>query len=249
MHNYYRRYPSGKGSFKKAMEGINLLTKGGVEFNILSTIGRKTAKNPQKIYKFFLSQELHYLQFIPAVDREDKKMANFSIIPAQYGDFLCRLFDAWWNNGNPSASVRLFDNILEILLKEEPSSCMFKTQCGEYIVVESNGDVYSCDFFVGKEWKLGNIFEMSIEELSGKVKSQFGKLKKITPLDCESCKWNFICHNGCLWFRWVKNGRMEEKDYLCESYKQFFSYTIERFEELCHSILLKEVLNNFDRSH
>jgi len=247
VHNYYRWYPSGKRSFKRVMEGIHLLKKGDVEFNILSTIGRETARNPQKIYNFFLSQGLYYLQFIPAVDREDGKVAEFSITPAQYGDFLCGLFDAWWNDGDPLASVRLFGNILEILLQRFSSSCVFKTQCGEYIVVENNGDIYPCDFFVRKEWKLGNIFEVTIGELFRKAKSRFGKLKKTVPPHCESCRWNFICHNGCLWFRWVKNGRIEEKDYLCESYKQFFPYTIERLEGLCDSILRKRVLKNFNR--
>lgn len=232
IHSYYRCYSSGRGSFKKVIEGIDLLKKGKVEFNILSTIARETMKNPQKIYHFLLSQGLHYLQFIPALDRKDEKVAKFSIRPEQYGNFLCRLFDTWWNNGNPLVSVRLFDNILEILLHREPSSCMFKTQCEEYIVVEFNGDVYPCDFFVRKEWKLGNILENPMEDLFEKAKSLFGKLKEVSPLDCQNCRWNFICHNGCLWFRWIRNGNMREKDYLCESYQKFFSYTMERFEKL-----------------
>jgi len=239
VHNYYRRYLSGKGSFQKVMDGIDLLKKGNVEFNILSTLGKETAKNPKKIYNFFLSQGLYYLQFIPAVDRKNKKMSDFSITPQQYGDFLCGLFDAWWNNGNPFISIRLFDNILEIFLHKESSSCMFKNQCGEYIVVEFNGDVYPCDFFVSREWKLGNIFENPPGQLFEKAKSQFGKLKEIIPSDCQKCKWNFICHNGCLWFRWVKNGNIREKDYLCESYKKFFPYTMERFKKLSDSIVFK----------
>jgi len=238
VHNNYRCYSSSRESFTKVMKGINLLEKGGIEFNILSTVGRKTVENPQKIYNFFLSRRLRYLQFIPAVDRKNEKMTEFSVTPAQYGHFLCRLFDVWWNDENPLASVRLFDNILEILLQGKSSSCMFKAQCGEYIVMEFNGDVYPCDFFVDREWKLGNIFEVPIEELFKRAKAQFGKLKEFIPSDCKKCKWNFICHNGCLWFRWIRNGNIREKDYLCESYKQFFPYVMERFEKLRDSILL-----------
>lgn len=47
VHTRYRKYPSAKGSFSEVMEGINLLRKGGLEFNILSTIGKETAENLQ----------------------------------------------------------------------------------------------------------------------------------------------------------------------------------------------------------
>jgi len=240
VHNYYRRYPATKGSFSEVRKGISLLRKGDIDFNILSTIGKETAGNPQKIYNFFLSQDLHYLQFVPAVDRTEEKVQDFSITPIQYGDFLCRLFDVWWNGGNPTVSVRLFDNILEILLGRCSSSCLFKAECGEYIVIEHNGDVYPCDFFVRAEWKLGNILELPLGELSRRAKLQFGKLKRIVPPGCESCQWNFICNNGCLWFRWIRNGSLEDKDYFCESYKHFFFHAIPRFKKLRDSILRKD---------
>ena len=248
VHNHYRYYPSGSGSFEKVMEKIHLLKKGRVEFNILSTIGRQTAKYPERIYNFSLSQGFSYLQFIPAVDRRKGKIEEFSITPTQYGDFLCKLFDLWWNGVNPPASIRMFDNILEILLQGNSSSCMFKSSCGEYIVVEFNGDVYPCDFFVRKEWRLGNIFEMPIEQLFKRAKSHFGESRKIAPSDCDRCPWNFICHNGCPWFRWVKNGNIKDKDYFCQAYKQFFSHTIEKFKKLRDSILLKNVGRNFRKN-
>ena len=241
LHNRYRKYPSGKGSFKKVLEGIKLLKEGRVEFNILSTIGKDTASDPAKLYSFFLSRELYYLQFIPALDRKREKVANFSIEPAQYGDFLCGLFDVWWNYGTPLASIRLFDNIIELLLQSDSSSCMFKETCGEYIVVEFNGDVYPCDFFVYRDLYLGNIFKNSIAELFEKAKSKFGQMKKVSPEECTDCEWNFICHNGCLWFRWVKKGNLTDKDYLCESYRKFFPYTLKRFKKISDAVLCKNI--------
>lgn len=244
IHNYYRKDFRGKGSFNRVMEGLSLLKKDVVEFNILSTIGKETSKYPEKIFNFFLSNQLHFIQFIPAVDRDikKKKMADFSVQPDEYGNFLCKIFDMWWNDGNPYVSIRLFDNILEILLGIETSSCMFKSECGSYVVVEANGDVYPCDFFVHKEWKLGNIWENSFAELFEKVKLKFGKLKRLSPEKCRNCQWNFICNNGCLWFRWVKNGNLEDIDYFCNCYRRFFSYTIERFKRLSDSIFFRNIL-------
>lgn len=236
IHNFYRKYPSGKGSFNDVIKKINLLRKGNVEFNILSTIGEETAKYPEKIFEFFVSKGLYFLQFIPAVDRKRGKMSKFSITPKNYGHFLCRIFDKWWNNGNPFVSIRFFDNILEILSGITPNSCTLKKRCGEYLVIEHNGDVYPCDFFVNKDFKLGNIFENSFEELVSYATENFGKLKEISPEECKKCEWNFICNNGCLWFRWVKNGDILKSDYLCPAYRKFFQYTIEKFRRLAEVI-------------
>ena len=237
IHNYYRKFSSGKGSFKNVMQTINLMRREQIEFNILSTIGKETAKDPKRLYQFFLSHHLYFLQFIPAVDRKHDKMSSFSINPRQYGDFLCGLFDVWWNNGQPFTSIRLFDNILEILMGQEANSCAFKKTCGEYLVIEFNGDIYPCDFFVGTEWKLGNIFENNFEDMFRKTHEQFGNMKTYTPEECKNCKWNFICHNGCLWFRWIQNGDFKGKDFLCDSYQRFFSYSMERLEKLSNALL------------
>lgn len=38
-------------------------------------------------------------------------------------------------------------------------------ECGHYVVIEHNGNVYSCDFFIEPQWKLGNIMHDKIINL------------------------------------------------------------------------------------
>ncbi|MBN1444478.1 MAG: anaerobic sulfatase maturase [Candidatus Omnitrophica bacterium] len=239
IHNFYRKYPSGRGTFREVMSKIRLLERNGAEFNILSTVGEETAKYPEKIYRFFVSEGFKFLQFIPAVDRKSGRMKNFSIRPETYGTFLCRMFDLWWNGGRPVVSVRFFDNIIEVLLGLEPGACSLKKQCGEYLVVEHNGDVYPCDFFVDAQFKLGNLLETSLEELFKKAKEDFGKLKEVSVPECDNCQWGFICNKGCLWFRRVNKGNLLDRDYLCEAYRKFFPYAIERLKMLASNISAK----------
>ena len=76
-----------------------------------------------------------------------------------------------------------------------PECTMMKT-CGPYIVVEHNGDVYSCDFFVEPKWKLGNIKTgKMINMLNSKKQAQFALAKAQLPIDCRKCTW--LRH--CLW--------------------------------------------------
>ncbi|MCX7917665.1 MAG: anaerobic sulfatase maturase [bacterium] len=228
IHNFYREYKDGRKTFKKVMENINLLKRSNVQFNILSTIGEETGKFPDRIFKFFIKKGFEFLQFIPAIDRKNNKISKFSITSKTYSNFLCRIFDLWWNEGM-QVSIRFFDNILEVLVGFEPSSCTMKKRCGEYLVVEHNGDIYPCDFFVMSEFKLGNIFKDEIDKIYEKLK-KFGEIKEIQPDECKNCEWNFLCNNGCLWHRYVKNGDLKGTDYFCQGYKKFFYYSIERFK-------------------
>lgn len=96
-----------------------------------------------------------------------KIAAPFSVSPEKYGDFLGTLFDLWredLKNDRPTTSVRFFDPIFYTYVGLELPECTFLPECGSY-VVEQNGDVYSCDFFVELQWKLGSVHEDEIIEL------------------------------------------------------------------------------------
>jgi ribose transport system permease protein len=47
------------------------------------------------------------MQFIPCVevDPATGQLTDFSVEPEQFGDFLCAVFDRWYNGGNPEASI------------------------------------------------------------------------------------------------------------------------------------------------
>jgi uncharacterized protein len=95
------------------------------------------------------------------------------------------------------------------------------------VVIEHNGDVYSCDHFVYPEYKLGNIKEKT---LFGLVQSEkqlaFGEKKLSSlPQQCLKCEYRFACHGECPKHRFMKTEDGEEGlNYLCFAYKSFFSY-------------------------
>ncbi|MFH1612329.1 MAG: anaerobic sulfatase maturase [bacterium] len=228
IHNYYR----GK-SFSKTMQAISLLKKENVEFNILTVINNFNANKSKEMYDFFLQNNFFYIQLIPCVEKDEKgNITSFSIESKSYGKFLCEFFDLWYNDGKPKISVRFFDNILEVLAGLNPGYCEFKDTCGDYLVIEYNGDIYPCDFFVKSEWKLGNILENSFEELFSKNKITFGSLKSKVNETCKKCKWFFICKGGCLKYRMINDNKYYELDYFCDSYKEFFEYSHHKLKNI-----------------
>ena len=97
---------------------------------------------------------------------------------------------------------------------------------GDVPVVEHNGDVYPCDFFVDHRWLLGNIHEDSFEELANSERfKEFVDQRKLRA-DCVNCPWLRYCNGGCQ--KHIQAGR----NYFCESYKMFFEHADDKIQEL-----------------
>ena len=234
-HNRYRHFADGSNSFRRTIKGIESLRNNQVDFSILTVVNDVIVKKPVELYNFFIRNGFHYLQFIPCVeiDKKTEKIKEYSVDAGHYGDFLCALFDVWYNNGKPVASIRLFENILAIYMGVKPEICAFNDRCGSYAVIEYNGDVYPCDFFVEKQWLAGNLLETPVHVIGEAPKIQtFNRNKMQQSSGCTDCEWNFICHYGCQHYR-LDNGT----NYLCGAYREFFRYTSQRFIKLKAKLL------------
>jgi uncharacterized protein len=237
-HHCYRHSANGDDGFQQTMKGIRTLRDHHVGFSILSVVNDVTAKKPGDLYDFFIRNGLDRLQFIPCleINRETGKAERHSVTVEDYRDFLCTLFDVWYNNGRPIASIRLFENILAIYMGKDPEICAFMDRCGSYVVIEFNGDVYPCDFFVEEQWVLGNLRETSITDIMKKRKRrEFNSRKRQRSPGCNPCEWNFICHYGCQHYRSPAG-----ENYFCHAYGEFFRYTRRRFETLAGNLLEAE---------
>jgi uncharacterized protein len=236
-HDNYRTSVNGKGSYDRVMHGIETLRRHRAEFNILTVINDVTGDHPEEIYNFMLEHDFRYLQFIPCVERDPDtgELTEFSVSPQQFGDFLCVIFDLWYNAGDPQISVRLFDNLLLAYARHGPQVCQFQKECGDYVVVEYNGDVYPCDFYVQDKLHLGNLHEGPLDVIATSKKAvAFRKRKLHGDPACAACTWLHICNHGCPLMRdHNPHGRTH---YLCQAYQQFFVYSEKRLRELSQRV-------------
>ncbi len=249
LHDYYRLDFSGSGSFDKVMRAFENCKKYKVEFNTLTLLNNKNAEHPDELFDFFIDNGVKFLQFIPCVevDSATGKVADFSITPAQYGEFLCRIFDRWYEYGPTKLSIRDFDSILSYYVAGRHTICTFDKQCSQYIVIEHTGDAFTCDFFVEPKWRLGNIFETPIDKLAaGSKKRKFARAKQNLCNKCLVCRHLAICRGGCMKDRvpaLCHSERSEEstqsfgkESYFCEGYKRFFDHTMPRFMQIAADI-------------
>ena len=240
LHDYYRLDHSGSGTFEKVMRAIENCREYEVEFNTLTLLNDKNVEYPDKVFDFLVGLGTKYLQFIPCVEVESEtnKVMGFSITPEQYGEFLCRLFDRWYEYGPRKLSIRDFDSFLSYYIAGKHSICTFDKQCSQYILIEHNGDAFCCDFFVEPKWRLGNIFDTPIEKLAGSSKKRnFARAKSSICNKCLICRHLDICRGGCMKDRIVfDRENFERESYFCEAYKRFFDYTMPRFMQIAAEV-------------
>lgn len=155
------------------------------------------------------------------------RLAEWSVSPEGFGRFMCDVFDEWVMSDVGQYYVQLFDVALAQWHGVPPSLCSFAETCGDALVVEHNGDVYSCDHYVYPEYKLGNIMQ---DDMLGMVRSKkqfkFGIDKRNSlPAECLKCKWYFACRGECPKHRFdiAANGE-KNLNTLCRGYKLFFSH-------------------------
>ena len=233
-HNEMRVDAAGRGTFHGVMRAIQLLEAHKVDFNILCVVTGFTARHGRKVYGFFRQKGFRYLQFIPCLDPlgEPRGGQRFSLTPEKYGTFLRDVFDCWyrdWAAGN-YASVRLFDDYVHILCGRAPGTCSSSGVCGRYFLVEADGGVYPCDFFVLDEWRMGNIRERSFEELARSPQAlRFLEESRRIALECTQCRYRPVCRGGCKRDKLAEEGN---RNYFCSAFQSFFDYALPRLQQI-----------------
>ncbi len=228
VHDRYRTSRGGRGSFKTVAGKARLLLGEGVQTNALSVVTDYSVEYPEEIYAFLKGLGFRFMQFIPCVERsadDPAELAPYSVSAEAYGRFLVRLFDLWLDDfvdGVPTTSVRYFDSVFHKYVGMSAPDCTLGRTCGTYLVVEYNGDVYSCDFYVKPRWRLGNVMtEPFTGMLNSEPQTEFGERKAILPAKCRSCRWLRNCRGGCTKER---DERGADPSHLCRSYEMFFEH-------------------------
>ena len=102
-------------------------------------------------------------------------------------------------------------------------------------MVEYNGDVYPCDFYVQDNLRLGNLHETPLDEIAtSKRAAAFKRRKRIGDPACASCPWLHICNHGCPLMR--DHNPEGRTHYLCPAYQQFFAHSQERLRQLSQRV-------------
>ena len=235
LHDRHRKNKAGEGTHAQAMAGLDLLKRHQVDTNILCCVSDANVRQPLEVYHYFRDTlGMQHLQFMPIVERDNQTgnqrgehLTERSISGKAYGDFLTAIFDEWIKHDVGSVFVQLFETCVGVWLGYPASICIFNETCGNCLALEHTGDLYACDHYVQLDGRLGNIAELSIEEMAKSDQQyQFGQNKRdLLPNQCLHCNVRFICNGGC-----PKNRILQPKgetlpiNHLCDGYQKFFRH-------------------------
>ncbi len=237
IHDLNRVDSKGIGSHSRIEKTVELFNKYKVEYNILCVVTKAVSRHIEKVYNYYIKKGFQYLQFIPCLDELGKEPGNnpYSLIPESYEHSLKKLFDLWYRDFKLERriSIRMFDNIVQMLMGYPPESCDMKGCCSANATVEADGSVYPCDFYVINEWKLGDIFKNSMEDmLQGETARAFVEVSKGVPEECRQCEYISVCRGGCRRHYEPISENSLDSNYFCSTYKGFYKYTLPRFYEI-----------------
>jgi uncharacterized protein len=240
LHDTYRLSADGRGSHADVLAGIRRLESHRAEFNILILVSAANVREAATVYHYLCDHGWLYHQYIPCVEPDERRhLLPFSVSAEAWGDFLCGVFDCWYPTDTRRVSVRLFDSVLALLVDGARNICPFGAHCCQYFVVEYNGDVYPCDFFVERPLRLGNVATAAWETLQqSPAYRAFGEQKSRWHSRCDTCPWQWICQGDCLKHRLCAGGGdPRQLSALCAGWQRFYEHTMPRFRVLAEEVL------------
>lgn len=244
VHDCYRVYKNGNPTHERIVESIRLLTRYNVDYNILCCVQKMNWKYPREVYRYFRNVlGATFFQFIPIIKMVDEdelkicgkgekafppRLTEESITGYEFGHFLTGIFDEWIKRDVGRVFVQTFDNTLACWYGQSASLCVFTKTCGDALVIEHNGDVYSCDHFVYARNFVDNILEKPLVDIVASAKQSDFKANKFSrlPSTCKNCIYLFLCYGGCPRNRLslTEDGEPGLNN-LCEGYRMYFSHT------------------------
>lgn len=250
IHDRHRRDRRREGSFDAVMRGLKLLQKYGVEYNVMASVARETARQPLEVYRFFKEQGVEFIQFVPIIERlpaaperklglnlagpapldrfePNTEVTPWTVLPQDYGDFLIAIYEEWVRNDVGATFVMNFEWAQNAWIGNPSPVCIHSRQCGRALVIEHNGDLFACDHFVYPQYKLGNILTDDLTQMAqASLRTGFGAGKESAlPRWCRDCEVLAACRGGCPKHRFAESHSSEPGlHYLCTGYAKFFRH-------------------------
>lgn len=236
-HDQNRVDNLGRGTFQKVLQTKMLFDKFEIEYNILCVLTNQLAKEAKQVFSFLKKESIKFIQFIPCLDDLNATASSYySLTPDNFSLFYQELLQLWLKeltNGN-YISVKLFDDIINLLVNQQLTACGILGNCQVQYVIEADGSVYPCDFYVLDEYRMGYIQDETLKQLFEKeITATFLCTPDQLVVQCQNCEVKKFCRGGC---KRMKNAMyVDEKSNRC-GYKELLLALIPQIPQILEEV-------------
>jgi len=198
-HNANRVDKEGKGTRNSVQNTLHLINKHEVEHNILCVLTNQLARYPIRVWKSLVQLNVKHVQFIPCLNSFNET-TPMGLTPKRFAGFYNEIIPLWYKafTAGNYISIKLIDDIVNLLAKNMVTACGLTGQCMPQFIVESDGSVYPCDFYVLDKYRVGSFCEDSIKQLfENDIMQGFTNERKSIGELCKQCRFVNICKSGC----------------------------------------------------
>lgn len=134
----------GDGSYDDTVRGLDELHLAGLNPYILCVVNPR--HSGLEVYEHFISLGLKRFDFlIPDVSHDNKPFRYGGLTEYPIADYLLPIFDAWLERDDPSIEIRLFENLLGVLMGGRSVSDAFGNIPMRYAIIEADGAIEGLD--------------------------------------------------------------------------------------------------------
>jgi len=223
VHNQNRVDNKENGTYGRVIRAKKLLDAKDVPYNILCVLTAESTRHVRRLWDFILAEKIGYVQFIPCLEPLDGIKSGAALTPERFYRFYSELFPLWQAAAEKGryVSVKLFEDLAVLFIKGQAGSCGLAGGCSPQIVVEADGSVYPCDFYVLDRYKLADLTKMTLKQtFEAVIHSDFLQSEQYSANKCGNCRYYPWCRGGCKRMKRAvysgKNGNCGFKDFLDE---------------------------------
>jgi len=232
MHDKYRVDHRGRGSFDRVLTAINRIRDAGMECGVVVTLSQANVHHAEEIYDFLAENKLP-AQIVPMTKSGGARESylDLGLDQHEYGDAYTKMYDRWFYADSGSNNyVYIMDFVLKTraILSGSPAECVGMQSCtSSNISVDPVGDVYPCATLSGSnDARWGNLFTEDLVDIMHSPRAMTYRARKVDE-QCAKCKWQHVCHGGCLARSYKFYGDHNLRDYYCPSLYKIYEH-IER---------------------
>lgn len=223
VHDSARVDHRGRGSHARVAEGLERLRKAGVFSGTITVVN--PGQSGLETYRHLRGLNVRNMDFlVPEVTHDSKAGFYGDIGPTPVADYLISVFDAWFEEDDPTVKIRLFVDIIRKILGAAPSSEAVGNSPENYLVIDTDGSILGNDALKVCQEGLSETGLNVLENGFDKLHLGSPLLKRLIdqgmPLckQCLACPECEVCAGGSLPTRYAGANGFDNPSVWCEDY-------------------------------